>query len=58
VRRLRRTIREVRGELLFADGSSEPVDADSLRSAPEAALRWLSLAVPLLAAAFLIVRLA
>jgi hypothetical protein len=58
VRRIRRTVREVRGELRLDDGSSEPLDADSLRAAPEAALRWLSLAVPLLAAAFLIARLA
>jgi hypothetical protein len=57
VRRLRRSVREVRGELELADGSVEPLDAASLRSAPERALRWLSAAVPLLAAALLTARL-
>jgi hypothetical protein len=58
VRRLRRSIREVRGELVLVDGATEPVDARTLRSAPEGALRWLSLAVPLIAAAMLVSRLA
>jgi hypothetical protein len=57
VRRLRRQVTEVRGELTLADGSTEPLDAGSLRSAPEGALRWLSLAMPLLAAALLAMRL-
>lgn len=57
VRRLRRSVREVRGELELADGTVEPLDAASLRSAPERALRWLSAAVPLLAAALLVARL-
>ncbi len=57
VRRLRRSVRDVRGELELADGTVEPVDAASLRSAPERALRWLSAAVPLLAAALLAARL-
>ena len=57
VRRLRRSVRDVRGELELADGTVEPVDASSLRSAPERALRWLSAAVPLLAAALLAARL-
>ena len=57
VRRLRRSVREVRGELELADGTIEPLDAASLRSAPERALRWLSAAVPLLAAALLTARL-
>ena len=35
----------------------EPLDAASLRSAPEGALRWLSLAMPLLAVALLVARL-
>lgn len=48
----------MRGELTLADGSTEPLDAGSLRSAPEGALRWLSLAMPLLAAALLTMRLA
>lgn len=57
VRRLRRSVREVHGELELADGTMEPLDAASLRSAPERALRWLSAAVPLLAAALLAARL-
>ena len=58
VRRLRRDVTDVRGELTTRDGATEPIDSASLRSAPEAALRWLSLAMPLLAAAALITRLA
>ena len=58
VRRLRRQVTEVRGVLTLADGSTEPLDAGSLRSAPEGALRWLSVAMPLLAAALLAARLA
>jgi hypothetical protein len=57
VRRLRRSVREVRGELELADGTIERLDAASLRSAPERALRWLSAVVPLLAAALLTARL-
>ena len=58
VRRLRRGVREVRGELVLADSDTEPIDADAIRAAPERALRWLSTAMPLLAAAFLVARLA
>jgi hypothetical protein len=57
VRRLRRDVTDVRGELSTKDGTTEPIDAASLRYAPEAALRWLSLAMPLLAAAALVARL-
>lgn len=57
VRRLRRHVREVRGELRLADGAVERLDAGSLREAPEGALRWLTLAMPLLAGALLIARL-
>ncbi len=57
VRRLRRHITSVEGTLTTDDGATEPIDAASLRSAPEAALRWLSLAMPLLAAAALVARL-
>ena len=39
VRRLRRHVTEVRGELVLDDGTVEPIDASVLRSAPEAALR-------------------
>ena len=58
VRRLRRSVRDVRGEVVFADGSVEPLDATSIRGAPETGLRWFSLAMPLLATALLVVRLA
>jgi hypothetical protein len=57
VRRLRRRVVQVSGTLMFRDGSREPIDAAAMRAAPEAALRLLSLAVPLLAAALLIARL-
>lgn len=49
VRRLRRRVRSVEGRLVLADGRVETLDAASLRAAPESALRWLSLALPLLA---------
>ena len=58
VRQLRRDVTDVRGEFTTRDGIVRPIDAALLRSTPEAALRWLSLAMPLLAAAALIARLA
>jgi hypothetical protein len=57
VRRLRRRAIAVRGEIELADGSREAIDAAALRAAPEGALRWLSAAVPLLAAGLLASRL-
>lgn len=57
VRRLRRSISSVRGELVTIDGAREQIDASALRSAPERALRWLSVAMPLVAAATLLARL-
>ncbi len=57
VRRLRRSVSSVRGEIVTTDGEREPVDASSLRAAPERALRWLSSTVPLIAAALLAARL-
>ena len=57
VRRLRRQVRDVTGELTLADGTVEPLDARALRAAPEGALRALSYAMPLLAAALLLARL-
>ena len=53
VRRLRRSVRSVSGELVTNAGDREPIDASTLRAAPEGALRWLSLAIPLLAIAML-----
>jgi hypothetical protein len=58
VRRLRRHVVEVTGEIRLDDGSVEPLDTGALRAAPERALRLLSLAVPLVAAALLVARLA
>ncbi len=57
VRRLRREVAAVRGELVLSDGSAEVLDARALRSAPERALRWLSIAMPMLGAGLLIARL-
>jgi hypothetical protein len=56
VRHLRRTVASVSGEIMTADGVREPLDASSLRAAPERALRWLSLAMPLVAAGLWIAR--
>jgi hypothetical protein len=58
VRQLRRDVTDVRGEITTRDGTARPIDATLLRSTPEAALRWLSLAMPLLAAGALIAKLA
>jgi hypothetical protein len=57
VRRLRRKVASVTGEVVTTDGAREPIDASSLRAAPEGALRWLSVAVPLFAAALLLARI-
>jgi hypothetical protein len=57
VRRLRRKVVTVSGELETTDGGREPIDASTLRAAPERALRWLCVAVPLVAAAMLVPRL-
>jgi hypothetical protein len=57
VRRLRRKVANVTGEVVTTEGAREPIDASSLRAAPEGALRWLSVAVPLFAAALLVARL-
>lgn len=58
VRRLRRRATHVSGEITYANGTTQPIDAATLRATPERALRWLSLTVPLLAAAMLLARLA
>ena len=49
VRRLRRHVVAVHGELTLDDGARETIDAGALRAAPERALRLLSIAVPLVA---------
>ncbi len=56
VRRLRRRVLAVEGSLTLRDGTVEAVDAGSLRTAPEAALKFLSIAVPLLAVGALLAR--
>lgn len=56
VRRLRRQVSNVEGTLITLDGEREPLDASTLRAAPEGALRWISVAMPLLAAAMLLSR--
>jgi hypothetical protein len=56
VRRLRRDVELVEGSLRLRDGSTEPIDAVTLRAAPEGALRWLSLAMPLLAVGLVVNR--
>jgi hypothetical protein len=57
VRRLRRSVASVEGTLVTNEGEREALDASALRAAPERALRWLCLAMPLLAAAMLLSRL-
>jgi hypothetical protein len=57
VRILRRHAVDVSGEIELADGSHQPIDGSTLRGPAEAALRLLSLAVPLLAAGVLLARL-
>ncbi|HET9248678.1 MAG TPA: hypothetical protein VFP13_01890 [Actinomycetota bacterium] len=57
VRRLRRSVASVSGELVTAEGDREALDASSLRDAPEGALRWLSIAVPLIAVGLLVARI-
>jgi hypothetical protein len=56
VRRLRRAVSSVTGELRMSDGSTRPLDAAWLREPSERALRWLSAAVPLLAAGLWVAR--
>lgn len=57
VRRLRRRVATVSGEIVTTDGAREAIDASTFREAPEGALRWLSVAVPLVAVALLVERL-
>ena len=57
VRHVRRGAQSVRGELELRDGSSEPIDAHCLTSAPERGLRLLAAATVLLAVALVVMRL-
>lgn len=56
VRRLRRKVLSVTGELVLNDGTKEQLDADSLREAPEAALRVMWIGLVLLATGLVIAR--
>jgi hypothetical protein len=53
VRDVRRRVADVQGEIVDRDGRTRAIDAGTLRDVPETALRLLSVAVPLLAAAML-----
>jgi hypothetical protein len=57
VRTVRRRVATVSGTIGFRDGKQEPVTASTLTTAPEGALRALTLAVAALAAALLVLRL-
>lgn len=57
VRKVRRRVAVVSGTLQHQDGDTEPVTAETLVAAPEAALQALTAAVVLLAAALLVLRL-
>ena len=57
VRRLRRRVVAIEGTITLRDGTTEPIGADVIRTAPEAALKLLALAMPVLAAALVISRL-
>lgn len=58
VRTMRRRVAAVDGTIELLDGSRQPVTAETLTAAPEAALRALTIAVVALAAAVLVLRLA
>ena len=57
VRELRRNVGSVEGRMRLRDGTDVPIDAATLRAAPERALRLLSVALPLLAVALVVSRL-
>ena len=57
VRRLRRRVVTVEGTMTLRDGTTEPIGAEVIRSAPETALKLLALAMPLLATALVLSRL-
>lgn len=57
VRLLRRRVERVDGRIRLTDGEDLQLDEPTLRSVPERALRWMSLAMPLLAASLLLARL-
>jgi hypothetical protein len=56
VRRLRRQVADVRGEIVLADGTREPLDHTALRAAPEGALQLMWIAMVALAVGLVLVR--
>ena len=56
-RRARRRMKDVRGEIVLVDGGREPITRESLVAAPEAALRLLTAATVILAAALVLMRI-
>jgi hypothetical protein len=56
VRELRRKVDSVEGSIALRDGSTRPLGVDALRAAPEAALKLLSIAMPVLAVALVLAR--
>jgi hypothetical protein len=57
VRRLRRRVEIVDGTMTLRDGTTETLDASVIRAAPEAALKLLSIAMPILATGAVLARL-
>ena len=57
VRRLRRRVTALEGRMILADGTEVAMDEAMLRAAPEAALRAIGAALPLLAAGLVMARL-
>jgi hypothetical protein len=57
VRRLRRRVAAVDGTITLRDGTTEPLGVGDLRAAPEAALKTMSVAMPLLAVGLVLARL-
>lgn len=56
VRRLRRRVVAVEGTITLRDGTTEPIGADVIQTAPEAALKLLAVAMPVLATALVLSR--
>lgn len=56
VRELRRRVVNVQGSIEYTDGTTSPIDAAYLRAAAEAALKAMSVALPLLAAGLVALR--
>ena len=57
MRKLRRSVHDVRGEIELVDGGREPLTRATLAAAPEAALRLLTLSTILAAATLVALRI-